>query len=67
MICYRDKTFCPFWKDCESGEKCKIKFTEQIEKDAEEFGLPVMVYTEKPECFIKKEGIKDENNSRKNN
>ncbi len=55
MICYRDKTFCPFWKNCKLGEKCKRKLTKQIEKEAKDFGLPIMVYIDKPECFIESE------------
>ena len=51
-LCYKDKTFCPFWMLCKQGHGCSRACTEQLAKDAEEFGLPIAVYSEFPECFI---------------
>ena len=51
MICYRDRTFCQFHEKCNGGLRCKIALTEKIKKEAEQYGLPVAIYAEPPECF----------------
>lgn len=51
MICYKDKTFCPF-KECKNfGKNCDRSLTEKIKKQADKFGLPICQFTEKPSCF----------------
>ena len=40
MLCYRDRTYCVN-EDCKNP--CSKKLTKEIEKEAAEFGLPVMV------------------------
>lgn len=56
MICYRDKTFCPFYKECKKGEDCPDALTEKIERGAKEWWWkedepPIAQWAEKPECF----------------
>lgn len=50
MICYKDMTFCEFYKDCANAQDCERKLTPKIAEAAEEFGLPLAVFTEKPHC-----------------
>lgn len=52
--CYLDRTFCPFYKDCFKGEFCYTALTEEIQRRADLFGLPVCQFLEKPECFLEK-------------
>ena len=44
MLCYRDRTYC-INKEC--SKPCSKRLTEEIEKEAAEWGLPVMV-----SCYI---------------
>jgi hypothetical protein len=54
MLCYRDRTFCKF-RDCKKFTTCHRALTEDIEKVAEDFGLPIAKFVDKPECFEDKE------------
>jgi len=60
MICYLDKTFCPFWKKCNKvidkyGVICERALTDKVYEDAclwwENDNPPIAVYTGKPDCF----------------
>ena len=53
MLCYKDMTFCPFL-DCKV-ESCHRRLTEKIKKDAENFGLPVARFIDRPDCYEGKE------------
>ena len=55
MICYLDKTFCPFYEDCNKASQCDRPLTEAVILDAFAYGLPTAQYTTKPECHEKKE------------
>ncbi len=54
MICYRDRTFCPF-DTCKHFETCKIALTEQVKKDAKKWwgkdNPPIAEYVDKPNCY----------------
>jgi len=54
MMCYWDKTFCPF-KECEKFDKCSIALTKEIIKQAGKWWgegeAPISKYADKPECF----------------
>ncbi len=54
MICYRDRTYCYFSKSCKDGKDCFRAFTEEVEKKAEQVGLPVSLFSKKPDCFKEK-------------
>lgn len=55
MLCFRDRTFCPFYSECKHGDKCKCALTPEIRKEAAEWwgseDAPIAVYGEKPHCF----------------
>ena len=53
MICYGDRTWCPFWETCK--DKCERALTAEVKADAEkwwgESNPPICIWTEKPECW----------------
>ena len=55
MICYKDITFCSFYKECKDGDKCKKALTPKIVEDAKKWwgssGAPISLYINKPDCF----------------
>jgi hypothetical protein len=59
MICYRDRTFCPFWKDCADGKDCTRALTDEIIAAARVWWksfsskdeAPICQFAEKPECW----------------
>ena len=57
MLCYKDKTFCPFWKDCIDSPGCDRAFTPKVEVQAQIWwGLtngpaPVSLYADTPDCY----------------
>lgn len=60
MLCFRDKTFCTYYKDCVDQFDCGRALTQQVKDDAERWGLtlkmknaPICMYTDKPECYNK--------------
>lgn len=54
MLCYKDMTFCKFYKTCKAGKKCGRALTPEIQKASEDFGLPICMFTEKPDCYKEK-------------
>lgn len=54
MICYRDKTFCPFDK-CKKFQTCQDAYTDAVKSAAVEWwgnkDAPVSLCGEKPKCF----------------
>lgn len=56
MICYKDKTFCPYWQLCKIGYKCELALTEKVKQDAAKWwggdNAPIAVYKGFPPCFI---------------
>lgn len=52
MICYKDRTFCPFYKTCKSGNDCERALTDQIIAEAVRFDMLISRFSEKPECYI---------------
>ena len=51
MICYKDRCYCDFYKTCNKGQSCNRAATAKLINDANDFGLPVAYYTDKPDCF----------------
>jgi len=51
MICYRDMTFCSFYKSCAKANKCGRKLDEQVKVGAKKIGLPIAQFVNQPECF----------------
>lgn len=50
MICYRDMTFCPFFRDCNKANECHRPLTEEVKLDAQAKGLPIAQFSAKPSC-----------------
>lgn len=63
MICYRDMTFCNFYKKCSRAKNCHRPLTEEVLKQAKNWWgsfqttsePPISVYLEKPDCFKQKD------------
>lgn len=55
MLSYRDMTFCPYWKDCNSAYMCHRPLTWKVSETAKACGMPLSIYAEKPECWSLKE------------
>jgi len=55
MLCYKDMTFCTFWKECKDNKKCGRALTDKIKEDAEKWmkNAPICAYVDKPDCFKK--------------
>jgi hypothetical protein len=60
MLCYRDRTFCTFYKECKIGEECSVALTDEVQEAADKWWksfnsdhpTQIMIYGTKPECFI---------------
>lgn len=54
MICYRDMTFCNYWRDCDKSDKCGRALTDGIMAEAKLWWRgeypPICAFSEKPEC-----------------
>lgn len=68
MLCYEDKTFCEFYKDCRDQDTCSRPLTKEVEAAANEwwksFDLPdvptpISLYWNKPECHREQIGDTD--------
>lgn len=64
MICYKDMTFCHFG-DCTDFDKCKSALTLQVRRKAEQYGLHICQYANKPSCFRGKKNTPKEKNNGK--
>lgn len=57
MLCYKDRTFCTFYKDCKNQEECVRPLTDKVRSEAMSWwgsdDPPIMVFTEKPDCHKK--------------
>ena len=59
MLCYRDASFCDYYKECKDGKKCTRALTPKVKKNAlkwwhsfmDDDKVPIAVFAEKPECF----------------
>ena len=58
MICYRDMTFCKYWKNCKKGKGCVRALTKKVYKSAKAWwgkdNPPIYQFADKPECFKEK-------------
>jgi hypothetical protein len=58
MICYRDRTFCPFYTDCKHGDVCGRALTPEVRVAADiwwgKADAPIAVYMDKPECWTER-------------
>jgi len=53
MFCYRDMTFCDYYKECKEGEICPRALTKKVIKEANKWmkNPPICQFAEKPDCF----------------
>lgn len=55
MICYRDRTFCQFWKECDKGVACESAYTPSVFQEALSWwgseNPPIALFVEPPPCF----------------
>ncbi len=58
MMCYKDRTFCPFWRECEAGEICRDALTEKVYDAAVSWwggiDAPISQFAGRPNCWIGK-------------
>ena len=64
MICYRDMTFCTYYEDCENAKDCHRPLTPEVYEAAVRWwggvDAPISQFSDKPGCWVKKEGVSDE-------
>lgn len=55
MMCYKDMTFCPYYRECKKGNKCGRALTPEVLQQAKEWWdtnfPPISKYIDPPECF----------------
>lgn len=62
MICYRDMTFCEFYKNCLKGNVCIRALTPKVIEKAKKWWRdkesepPICRYVLAPPCFKKRRG-----------
>lgn len=52
MLCYRDRTFCSYWRDCRHGKVCNSALTDEVAAAADAARLPISQFAEQPQCFL---------------
>ena len=53
MICYKDMTFCDYWRDCGKNLDCHRKLTDYVKDKAKKYDLPICEFSDKPDCWEK--------------
>ena len=61
MLCYKDKSFCNFWKSCQQGSSCKHAYTDTVKELAKKCMLPVDLYDTPFTCYNNIEESSNEN------
>lgn len=55
MICYKDRTFCPFFSSCTDAAICSRALTDEVKERAYQWWgnqeAPICVYVDKPGCY----------------
>jgi len=55
MIGYKDKTWCPYGKECVDSKNCNRNFTEEEKAEAIKWwgdeNFPICFYSDLPKCF----------------
>ena len=56
MLCYKDMTFCSFYKECNKGKDCDRALTSKVKRAAKAWSenIGIAQFADKPECFIDK-------------
>ena len=53
MQCYKDKTFCGYGVICKNSGDCDRILTAKDREEARKMNLPLCMYSEFPECFVR--------------
>lgn len=56
MLCYRDKTYCTFWRKCKHGSNCHRKLDKGVAISAKKVNMPICRFIDKPDCFVNAKG-----------
>lgn len=51
MICYKDMTFCAYYKSCKHGKTCHRALTDKVKDGALKAFLGISVFSVKPDCY----------------
>lgn len=51
MKCYLEKIYCQYYH-CAKVARCHLVLTNKARQAAIDSGLPVAIYSKKPECFV---------------
>jgi hypothetical protein len=51
MLCYRDMTFCRYWRGCAKGKTCDKALKPTIFRKATATGLPISQFMDTPDCM----------------
>ena len=51
MLCYKDKTFCPYYYKCVYGSNCNRALTAQVQERAIASRLSLSIFGDVPGCF----------------
>ena len=56
MMCYKDMTFCTYYKDCSQADDCHRPLTPDVIEKAEKWmkDPPICTFMEKPDCWEEK-------------
>lgn len=52
MTCYKDTTFCRYWRKCADGSECCRALTDEVSKAAAKSENPVCQFISEPSCYI---------------
>lgn len=53
MLCYKDQTFCSYYKQCQDGETCHRALIDSVIKQANNADIPISQFGNEPVCFVK--------------
>lgn len=51
MLCYKDRTYCPFYTTCKHGMTCPDALTDAVVSAATSAKLYVSQLLHRPECY----------------
>ena len=55
MVCFRDMTFCSYYKKCKNGNCCDRSLTDEVRENAKKWwnsdNAPIAIFMECPDCF----------------
>lgn len=52
MLCYKNRTFCPYYKTCYYGQVCSSALTPKIRVEAQQAKQALSQYISEPPCYI---------------